>query len=162
METIAPPIPSDPGQFLIEQTPAYIANLVALRDELAKRQGALTAVEATATLRREAELALEAAREQAEQLLTDAGAKLAKAKKAETDVKARERNLDAERVAFETQSAAAQKAIAEKMQANTAKADELAALEVKLAMRASELATAETELADRTRALQAKVAALAL
>lgn len=162
MEMIAPPAPNDPGQYLLDVTPGYIASLVKLRAELAARQGAMTAVEATARLRREAEFALEAAREQAEQLLADAAERLAKAKKAEADVKAKGRDLDSERTAFEAQSAAAQKAIAEKMAANTAKAEELSALELRLEMQAAELATAQADLADRTRLLQSKVAALAL
>lgn len=100
MEMIAPPAPNDPGQYLLDVTPGYIASLVKLRAELAARQGAMTAVEATARLRREAEFALEAAREQAEQLLADAAERLAKAKKAEADVKAKGRDLDSERTAF--------------------------------------------------------------
>lgn len=48
------------------------------------------------------------------------------------------------------------------MAANTAKAEELSALEVRLEMQAAELATAQADLADRTRLLQSKVAALAL
>ena len=162
MDMIAPPVPNDPGQYLTEVTPTYIASLVKLRAELTERQGAMSAVESATRMRREAELALGAAREQAAQLLADTNDRLAHVRKTETDLKAKARSLDTERTAFEVQAAAAQKVIAEKMRANTAKTEELAAIEVRLEAQSAVHAAAQADLSERTRALQAKVAALAL
>ena len=163
MEFISPPsVAADPGAFLVEHTATYIANLVALRNELATRQGALSAAEKTVALQRQAELALDAAREQAEQLLTDANAKLAEAKKRGADLTAKGRQLDADRTALEQREAEVSKALNSREAALLAKADELNAKEIALQTKADELAGAQAELDQKVRALQAKVAALAL
>jgi chromosome segregation ATPase len=163
MEFTSPPaIAADPGAFLIEQTPAYIANLVALRNELATRQGALSAAEKTVALQREAQLALDNAREQAEQLLTDANAKLADAKKRNADANAKGRQLDTDRVALEQREAQMSKALNDRERVLLAKADELNEKEIALQAKADELAGAQVELDQKVRALQARVAALTL
>ena len=163
MEFISPPsVAADPGAFLVEHTPTYVANLVALRNELATRQGALSAAERTVALQREAELALDAARDQAEQLLTDANAKLSDAKKRGTDATAKARQLDADRVALEQRESDVSKAMNTREAALIAKAEELNAKEVALQLKADTLADAQSELDQKVRALQAKVAALAL
>ena len=163
MEFTSPPaIAADPGVFLVEQTPAYIANLVALRNELATRQGALSAAEKTVALQREAQLALDNAREQAEQLLTDANAKLSEAKNRQTTLSAKARQLDADRVALEQREADVAKTQNERERALIAKAEELNTKEAHLQTAAAALAEAQSELDQKVRALQAKVAALAL
>ena len=162
MDMIAPPAPADPGKYLLEQTPVYVASLIALRDELAKRQGALSAVEKTAKLKQEAEQALETAREQADALLTEANTKLAAAKKREADLREKGRQLDQERTAFEAAQAKAQVDAEAREPALRARQEQLAALEAKLLMQETDLKVGQVELGEKVRALQAKVAALAL
>lgn len=162
MDMTAPPAPADPGKYLVEQTPTYVASLIALRDELAKRQGSLSAVEKTAKLQRDAEHALEVARDAADKLLVEAQERLAQAKKKEAELKDKGRQLDMDRTAFEDAQAKAAQALEIGHKANAEKAEELAALEVKLAMRAAELDTIQLGLDQKVRDLQAKVAALAL
>jgi hypothetical protein len=158
METISPPAPSDAGKFLIENTPAYIANLVAVRNDLAERQG----IENTVKLRKEADEALKTVRETAARVQATADAKLASARTLEADLAAREQALDADRTAFELARAAAEKSFADTAQKQRAKADELVLLEATLNVRSDKMAAAEADLDARIGALQAKVASLAL
>jgi hypothetical protein len=157
MDTISPPAPSDAGKFLIENTPAYIANLVAVRNDLAERQG----IENTVRLRKEADEALKLVRETAARVQATAEAKLAAAKKLEVDLVSREQALDSDRTAFETARADAEKTAAAVEARQRAKAEELVLLEATLNVRAGKMATAEADLDARIAALQAKVAALA-
>jgi hypothetical protein len=157
MDTISPPAPSDAGKFLIENTPAYIANLVAVRNDLAERQG----IENTVRLRKEADEALKLVRETAARVQATAEAKLAAAKKLEVDLVSREQALDSDRTAFETARADAEKTAAAVEARQRAKAEELVLLEATLNVRAGKMATAEADLDARITALQAKVAALA-
>lgn len=66
--------------YVARQLPADIATLVKTRDELALRQGALTAAEDAAKMRDDAKAALAAAQEQAKTLVADAKTKVADAK----------------------------------------------------------------------------------
>ena len=157
METISPPAPSDAGKFLIENTATYIANLVSVRNDLAERQG----IETTVKLRKEADEALKTVRETAARVQAAAETKLAAAKKLEADLAAREQALNADRAAFETARADAEKAAAAVDLFQRTKAEELILLEATLNVRAGKMATAETDLETRIAALQAKVAALA-
>jgi hypothetical protein len=157
METISPPAPSDAGKFLIENTATYIANLVSVRNDLAERQG----IETTVKLRKEADEALKTVRETAARVQAAAETKMAAAKKLEADLAAREQALNADRAAFETARADAEKAAAAVDLFQRTKAEELILLEATLNVRAGKMATAETDLEARIAALQAKVAALA-
>jgi len=162
MDIFSPPTPSDPGAFLIEQTPAYIKNLVALRDELALRQGALSAVENTANLQAEAQRVLDAAREEARTLLADAVAKLRDAKARDDELSAKAARLEADRATFEQQQITESRAAAERAMALLARETDAETREAALAADEAAVRAAQVELDEKVRAVQAKVAALAL
>jgi len=80
----------DPIEYYTKQLPLDLARLTALRDELAKRQGALTAVEETHKDREDAAVVLETAKRQAAKILADAKAADAEAKTKAGGLDARE------------------------------------------------------------------------
>jgi chromosome segregation ATPase len=162
MELTSPPVAADPGAYLIETMPAYIANLVAVRNELAKRQGAITAAEKALDLQHKAEKALDAARAQAAEMLADAAAQQADAREARGAAATLARELDKRQVAFEVETAAKSKELAERE-------NKLASFTIDLNVREAQLADAEralrhaqSEHAAKVKTLQDKVAALAV
>lgn len=136
--------------YIARQLPADVKTLVQVRDELALRQGALSAVEDAAKLKVQAEDALTAARDKAAAIIADANAKLSEANKAKEF-------LDAD-------VAEHNKVVAQFNADATAKWSDLASREKNVAMREADLkksqdalAVKEAQLATDRAALDAKI-----
>jgi hypothetical protein len=139
----------DPAKFLdyiAQQFPTDLANLIKTRDELAKRQGALSAVDKANKDREKAARELEAAEAKAASIVEDAQkvAQSNDAKKAELYV-------------LETELAADRKAFAAEAVAKTA---DLMAREQQVASREVAVAALQAEYASKLQALDADRAAL--
>ena len=74
------PAITDPVEYFSKQLPADLIQMISLRDELAKRQGAMSAVAETLVARDEAKKKLANAEKEAEEMLDKAKEKLEKAK----------------------------------------------------------------------------------
>ena len=81
---------TDYVQYFTKQLPKDLAQMAALRDELATRQGALSAAEAALADREKAKEELANAKLQAASILSDAAAKQDEAKLLKVDLDARE------------------------------------------------------------------------
>ena len=149
-------------EYITKEFPGEFKRLIEARDELAVRQGALSAAKDAAADRAAAAAELAAAKEQAKKLLDDAKATDAGSKLRVKDIDAREKELHAKQVEF-----------AEKVRT---KESELTANEHLLAMRetslnqtavlqaeqAARMDAAEIALNARIKALQDKVASLSV
>lgn len=148
--------------YFTKQLPQDLANMAALRDELALRQGALSAVEDSAKLRAEAAALLASTKDECATLKTDTQAKNAEANAKKTRQDIRETDLNAREVAA-TKSA-------EDTQASlTSQALMLGKLEAALIAREGKLeeglvalAAGKADLDARVKLFQAKAAALAV
>lgn len=152
--------PLDVVKYITTQLPQDLLQLIAVRDELATRQGALSAVNDIAALKDQATLALASARADSAEMLTDAQAKLSAAKAAQDALSLREEALNRREEAFDSSSAQTakdQNALAVALLAREASAT---AREEQLALATAELASAQKTLAARVAAFQEKVAAL--
>ena len=146
--------------YFTTQMPKDLASMAALRDELAIRQGALSAAEDTVKLKADAAAALEVAKTEAAAILADAKAKNAEAlakKKAqdirETDLNTREADLTA-------QVAARSKELGlREIQAQT-QLDSLTVMADKLAADQAQLLSDRAALEARIKAFQDKVASI--
>ena len=127
--------PTDFVDYFTKQLPIDLANMAALRDELAKRQGAMSAVEASLADRAKAADELAAAKAQAKDID-------AKAKKKQADLAAREAAV----------------AAAEKRAAETAAA--LEGRERNLAEAETKLAADRAAFDEKFKEFQAKVASI--
>ena len=87
-------------EYVAKQLPADVATLVKTKQELAKRQGAITAVNDAIKLRASAESALTAAQEQAAAILEDARSAAVKTADQKAEQDAREAVLNAREAAF--------------------------------------------------------------
>ena len=146
--------------YFTKQLPQDLANMAALRDELALRQGALSAVEDSTKLREEAARTLASTKDECATLKTDTQAKNAEANAKKTRQDIRETDLNAREVAA-TKSA-------EDTQASlTSQALMLGKLEAALIAREGKLeeglvalAAGKADLDARVKLFQAKAAAL--
>jgi hypothetical protein len=139
----------DPAKFLdyiAQQFPTDLANLIKTRDELAKRQGAMSAVEKANKDREKAARELEAAEAKAASIVEDAQ-KVAQANDAKK----------AELYVLETELVADRKAFAAEAVAKTA---DLMAREQQVANREAAVAVQQAEYASKLQALDADRAAL--
>ena len=134
--------------------------MVAVKEELAKRQGAIAAVDQTLALKAEAAKALDKARAQADSLLAEAKETNASAKEANAAAKTRQSKLDAEERAFAAASAVRQADMDARDKALANKEAYLVKLDADLNKRSDVLANAEAALSTRVQAFQAKVAAI--
>jgi len=146
--------------YFTKQLPQDLAAMAALRDELAVRQGALTAVEDAAKMREDAKqlLATTKADAQASQLAASNLVADAAAKKQVQD--ARQKDLDkrdADAAAAASENA---RVLAAQVKAADAQAATLAAREATLTQAQEKLAEAQSVLASRIATFQAKVAAI--
>lgn len=148
--------------YFTNQMPKDLAQMAALRDELAKRQGAMSAVEAANADRAAAKAELDAAKAEAKELLADA-----KAKSAAATAKAKE--VDAKEDAFNIRCADMEAAYKSNFDALvvregrvSANETSLAAFQVMLEGRAAKLDADRVSLDDRVKAFQDKVAALSV
>ena len=149
-------------QYITTSFPGELKMLVEARDELAKRQGAMTAVAEALADRAAAAEELKRAKEQADIELTDAKKKNAASKAKTAEVDAREKALDA-REAKADKDLSARESAAEALEAKlfaqqSAIDKQLADLEDQK----NRLAAEESALQARIKAFQDKVAALSV
>lgn len=148
--------------YFTKQLPQDLANMAALRDELALRQGALSAVEDSAKLREEAARTLASTKDECATLKTDTQAKNAEANAKKTRQDIRETDLNA-------REAAATKSAEDTQASLTSQALMLGKLEAALIAREGKLeeglvalAAGKADLDARVKLFQAKAAALAV
>ena len=146
--------------YFTKQLPQDLAAMAALRDELALRQGALSAVEDSAKLREEAARTLASTKDECATLKTDTQAKNAEALAKKKLQDTREADLDAREVA-------ANKAAEDTQASLTSQALMLGKLEAALIAREGKLeeglavlAAGKADLDARVKLFQAKAAAL--
>ena len=146
--------------YFTKQLPKDLAAMAVLRDELAQRQGAMSAVEDANKLKEQAAAALETAKTEAAAMLADAQTALDAAKAAEKALDDREKDLSAQENAFNTDSEKTAKDQAARDQSLQVR--ELAATEreTELDAAAATLSAAQKPLDARVTAFQDKVAAL--
>ena len=148
--------------YFTKQLPQDLANMAALRDELALRQGALSAVEDSAKLRAEAAALLASTKDECATLKADSQAKNAEATAKKKLQDTREADLDA-------RAAAATKSAEDTQASLTSQALSLGKLEAALIAREGKLeeglvalAAGKADLDARVKLFQAKAAALAV
>lgn len=148
--------------YFTKQLPQDLANMAALRDELALRQGALSAVEDSAKMREEAARTLASTKDECATLKTDTQAKNAEANAKKTRQDIRETDLNA-------REAAATKSAEDTQASLTSQALMLGKLEAALIAREGKLeeglvalAAGKADLDARVKLFQAKAAALAV
>ena len=146
--------------YFTKQFPKDLAQMAQLRDELEKRQGAMTAVADANKLKDDAKAYSEGIKAAADSLLEDTKAKNAEAISAVAAVKAQQKDLDARAAAFEKDSAAREKTLASRETAVENRAASLNDLDVKLQAKQAALQAAQEALDARVKAFQDKVAAL--
>jgi hypothetical protein len=152
--------PLDVVKYITTQLSQDLLNLIAVRDELAKRQGAMSAVEDASNLRTAAAAALESAKTDSAEMLALARAELAMAKVKSSALNAQELELNARETAFD--DASAQTANNQDLTARLLVSREISATERETRLEAGEaaLASAQKTLAARIAVFQEKVAAL--
>jgi chromosome segregation ATPase len=139
-----------------------LGKMAVLRDELAKRQGAMSAVEDAAKLRAEAEAYAASKKAEIDGALEEAKETSAKSKAQKADLDARETDIDAKAKALDIADASFNSSVKAKKQSF---ANEEAALlkaqnELKLAQ--DKLESDQATLDARVKAFQAKVASIAV
>jgi len=155
----------DPAKFLdyiAQQFPADLANLIKTRDELAKRQGAMSAVDKANNDREKAARELEAAEAKAA-LIVENAQKVAQAndaKKAELYVL--ETELVADRKAFAAETVAKTADLTQREQQVANRETAVAEREADYAAKAAALEANRATLDARIKAFQDKVAALSV
>lgn len=155
----------DPAKFLdyiAKQFPTDLANMVAARDELAKRQGALSAVEKANKDREKAARQLEAATTEAGIIVADAQkvADANTAKRAELD--AREAALLVEQRSFASEAAAKTSDLMRREQQVANREATVTVLQTEYANKLQTLDADRAVLDARVKAFQDKVAALSV
>jgi hypothetical protein len=155
----------DPAKFLdyiAKQFPTDLANLVAARDELARRQGAMSAVEKANKDREKAARELEAAEAKAASLVENAQkvAQANDAKKAELYVL--ETELVADRKAFAAETVAKTADLTQREQQVANREAAVAERETDYVTKAAALESNRATLDARIKAFQDKVAALSV
>jgi chromosome segregation ATPase len=148
--------------YFTTQMPKDLAQMAALRDELAKRQGAMSAVEAAVADRAAASAALDAAKAEAKDLLADAKDKNAAATAKGKELDVREKAFNAGCASMEVALQAKADAVAERERRASSNEVSQAALKDKLEERAAQLDADRAVLDSRVKAFQDKVAALSV
>jgi len=146
--------------YITTQLSSDVATLVKTRDELAKRQGALTAVNEAVADRQAAAKELADAKEQAKALLDDAKTKHSRSAAKVADLVAREEKLSALEKSTTDALNAREKDIQNREQILATRESQVVAQAARNDERAAQLDAAEAALAARVKAFQDKVAAL--
>jgi chromosome segregation ATPase len=152
--------PTDYIDYFTRQLPVDLANMAKLRDELAVRQGALTAVEDAARDRAVAKDELEGARRATKAMFDDANAQKDAAQALEAQVTADRNALGARIAAFDDASAKAEAVLAKRIAAADKRENDLAMLADSLTARSAQLDKDALALEARVKAFQEKVASL--
>ena len=142
----------DPVEYYTKQLPLELVRLTELRDELRKRQGALTAVEEAQKDREAAGMELATARSQAAEIFADA-------KTAEGKVKARAAALDERDAAYARTSAEAAQTLLARETAVASRERAVKLREAAADTKDQSLAEAAAKLDEERGAFNAKVAA---
>jgi len=149
-------------KYFTEQLPRDLAQMAALRDELAVRQGAISAAQDAVADRKKAQQELDAARATAAEIQTYAKAD---AEVAKTEL-ARVQGLEKAFVAKEAETTAALNAretqVAQREKSVASQAALVESQAAKLEQRAATLAAEEAALQARIKAFQDKVAAISI
>ena len=147
-------------EYIVNQFPGDLKSMVEARDELAKRQGAMSAVEAANADREAAKAELAAAKKESKAWMADATVK-------HDAATAKAKNLDERELAFNIRCADMEAAYKSNFDALVVREGRvsvnetsLAAFQVMLETRAAKLDADRMALEDRVKAFQDKVAAL--
>lgn len=149
-------------EYIAGQFPKDLAQMVKLRDEIAKRQGAMTAVEAANADRDAAAAELRKAREEAAGILAEAHADAASAKEKKRKQDGRETELVHREGQWESERRGAEQALALRESVVATNESRLTALEASLSEREAKLREDRDALDARIKAFQDKVAALSV
>ena len=147
-------------EYVAKQLPLDVAAMVKAKQEMAKRQGAMTAVEEAHKLRAAAQAALDAAKDQAAGILADAQAQAAEAASKMVEQDTREAAMNAREAAFSASSASQ---IADLIRRESEVASRESTVQAAAASNAtlqSQLQADRNALDSRIKAFQGKVAAL--
>lgn len=147
-------------EYIVNQFPGDLRSMVEARDELAKRQGALNAVEEATKDRAAAKAALESAKEEAKTLAESTKAKNAAASAKLKELDVREAVLDKRSADMEADINARMDVMAQREKRNATIEASLNALQSSLDERAIKLEADRVALEARVKAFQDKVAAL--
>ena len=147
-------------EYIINQFPGDLKLMIEVRDELAQRQGALSAVQLAAADREAAAKELADARSASLDLLNDAKAKNADAKAKKAALDAREATIDSREKMISEELTARDKAVAEREKQSAATESRQADFDVTLQLRAAALDADRAALELRIKAFQEKVASL--
>lgn len=147
-------------EYFTKQLPVDLATMAALRDELAIRQGALSAAQDAVADRAKATSELATAREQAAALVASAKDKNDKAKVKTDELAARETELAGQVKAFETSSAERNAALTTRENTFDIRERQQRENEVRLSALEAKLTADQANLDVRVKDFQAKVAAL--
>lgn len=148
--------------YVARQLSADVANLIKVRDEMALRQGALTAVQDAAKLRADAQADLVAAKEAASVMTAEAQRKLHDAKLLQDELTANLRAYDQQAEQFKRDSTAKWSELAAREKAVTMKEADVASREENLRFAQDDLQAERARLDARIKAFQDKVAALSI
>ena len=148
--------------YIAKQFPSDLAQMVTLRDELEKRQGAMIAVNAANNKVIEADAYAESTKAQADALLNDAKINNDASKDTKTALDAREKDLTEAEKQSSIDNAATAKALAVKEAALIAREDGLSQAQAALAEGQAKLVSDQNALDARIKALQDKVASISI
>ena len=148
--------------YIVNQFPGDLKSMIEARDELAKRQGAMSAVEAAVADRAAASAALESAKAEAKDLLADAKDKNAAATAKGKELDVREKAFNAGCASMEEVLQSKSNAVAERERLAFANETSLTAFQTRLEERAAQLDADRAVLDSRVKAFQDKVAALSV
>ncbi len=155
----------DPAKFLdyiAKQFPIDLANLVKTRDELAKRQGAMTAVEKANKDREKAAAELEAAQAQASSILADAQAEAMAVQAKKAAMEAEAAGLEKAQKAFAAEAADKTVSLMNREQQAGNREAAAAALQADYTAKLQIVEADRVALNVRIKAFQDKVAALSV
>lgn len=148
--------------YVARQLSADVANLIKVRDEMALRQGALTAAQDAAKLRADAQADLAAAKEAASVMTAEAQRKLHDAKLLQDELTANLQAYDQQAEQFRRDSTAKWSELAAREKAVTMKEADVASREENLRFAQDDLQAERARLDARIKAFQDKVAALSI
>ena len=147
-------------EYFTKQMPIDLANMAALRDELAVRQGALSAAQDAVTDRATAAAELTAARSQAADLVAVAKDREEKSKAKAAELTARESAVTDSIKAFDAASAERGTALGLREKASDTREARQQRIQADLDAKAAQLSADQAALDARVQAFQDKVAAL--
>ena len=146
--------------YFTKQMPKDLAAMAALRDELAVRQGALSAAEDTVKLKADAAAALESANAEAAALRAEAKVYILEAKSQKSIADRREKELNDRDDKASAQFAAREKALSVKETQVQSQMDALDAKDARLFADQAQLESDRVALDARVKAFQDKVASI--